>query len=150
MNRWKFFALSAVAGFFLVSSDPAFTASSVVIPNPSKGSPVVVAQDNDGLRRTWRETEADIWVGTWTRRGLSNVFDAVWRDSRDQTKPMITGVVTITVSGNRAFVSRQTDNSAQRCNYEGTYWNSARNGISGTYTCTQNTGTYKGGANIEP
>jgi len=57
----------------------------------------------DILGSVWRVTEGDPnWTGTWTRRGTSSVFDAVWTGYGQRS----TGALTMAVSGNSVTITR--------------------------------------------
>ena len=83
----------------------------------------------------WDETEAG-YTGVWTRRGNSNVFDAVWTRDR-QDRRQVTAVLTITNQGNRVFVKRTSSSDGYLCEYEGTV---AADGVTvtGTMRCPGN------------
>ncbi|HEX4951040.1 MAG TPA: DUF3011 domain-containing protein [Blastocatellia bacterium] len=91
----------------------------------------------------WDETEAG-YTGVWTRRGNSNVFDAVWTRDRQQ----VTAVLTITNQGNRVFVKRTSSSDGYLCEYEGTV---AADGVTvtGTMRCPGNSTTFPWQATID-
>ena len=55
-----------------------------------------------GLGTRWDETENG-WSGTWTRRGNSDTFDAVWRNSGSNGS----SVLTMTMTGSRVHIERR-------------------------------------------
>ena len=57
------------------------------------------------------------WTGVWTRRGGSDIFDAVWQKGGSTVK----AVLTITVRGNSVRINRRSssDGVSDR-DYEGT------------------------------
>jgi hypothetical protein len=60
---------------------------------------------NAKLGRVWQVTEGDPnWKGTWTHRGNSSVFDAVWSGYGQTQKD----VLTMEVTGNQVTISRGT------------------------------------------
>ena len=76
------------------------TVSARVNVRPRSNQPPPTA---DILGSVWRVTEGDPnWTGTWTRRGTSNVFDAVWTGYGQRS----TGVLTMAVSGNNVTITR--------------------------------------------
>ncbi|GJM09747.1 MAG: hypothetical protein DHS20C11_20230 [Lysobacteraceae bacterium] len=81
----------------------------------------------DLLGRQWIESEKD-FRGTWTRRGTSNVFDAVWEGGYQ-------AVLTMTLIGNNVRIVRQGADAT--CRYDGTILG---NQASGQYTCTSFSG----------
>ncbi len=83
----------------------------------------------------WDETEAG-YTGVWTRRGNSNIFDAVWtRDGQDRRQ--VTAVLIIRNQGNRVFVRRTSSSDNYLCEYDGTV---AADGVTvtGTMRCPGN------------
>jgi len=80
--------------------------------------------------RVWRESESG-WSGVWTRRGNSNVYDAVWTSGRGQ----VTAVMTISISGNNVRITRQNNGDNGTCDYVGTIGADGRS-VSGTYSCS--------------
>lgn len=80
----------------------------------------------DDLGRVWRESEVG-WDGTWTRRGNSNVFDAVWTKAGERE----TAMLTISIRGSEVSVLR--DNGRNRtCRYDGRLHG---NTVQGSYRC---------------
>jgi hypothetical protein len=54
------------------------------------------------LGTSWTVVEGGMWYGTWTRRAGTNVFDAVWKNRRDQVvkdtlelQPVVGGRITL-------------------------------------------------------
>jgi hypothetical protein len=73
--------------------------------NPLSTSPA--SADLKSLGKVWHTTEAGGWTGTWTRRGDTSVFDAVWINGSQR----VTGVFTMTVEGLMIrFQSRKQSN----------------------------------------
>ena len=69
--------------------------------------------------------------GTWTRRGNTNEYDAVWtRGGRQQ----VTAVLSVTTQGNRIFIKRLQSTDGQLCEYDGTV-SADGTTINGTYAC---------------
>lgn len=81
---------------------------------------------SDGLGQVWDETESG-WQGVWTRRGDSNVFDAVWTHPNGSTE---TAVLTISLATGDITVTR--DSRGRFCHYRGVL---RGNVIDGTYEC---------------
>src|SRR5687767_9787266 len=84
-----------------------------------------------GLGRRITEYENN-FTGIWTRRGRSNVFDAVWTRGSERGE----AILDISLSGNRITV-RRTDTAefgGNVCNYTGTL-DSDGTTITGTYSC---------------
>ena len=83
----------------------------------------------DWLGTQWNETESGL-PAIWTRRGTSNIFDAVGLQP-----PYGTHVSTITRQGNTVTVLRRESSDGNDCDYTGTL---APDGltVSGTYQCT--------------
>lgn len=104
-----------------------------------------VEQDLLGVR--WEEKEflsggKWLWRGVWTRRGTSNVFDAVWT----RTGRAVRGALTVTLDGNKVSIDRKTLGGAT-CAYNGVLAPD-RETVTGTYECgglgpLQWTGTIK-------
>ena len=55
-----------------------------------------------GVGARWDETENG-WSGTWTRRGNSDTFDGVWRNSGNTGS----SVLTMTATGNKVHIERR-------------------------------------------
>lgn len=84
------------------------------------------------LGRRWSESESG-WSGTWTRRGTSNVFDAVWTQGAQRP---ITAVLTIHMNGNQVRIERRHSSDRNDCDYQGTLQPNGRT-VYGTYTCVR-------------
>ena len=81
------------------------------------------------LGTVWYENEAS-YGGVWTRRGDSNVFDAVWTYGDDT----ITGVLTMEIRGNSVNIVRLDSSGNYVFSYSGTFsldGRSVRGSISG-------------------
>jgi surface antigen len=89
----------------------------------------IIADIPDRLGTIWDETEAS-WTGVWTRRGITNIFDATWT-SGGQT---VTAVLNISITGNQVTVLRRQGSDGNDCDYTGTL---APDGVTvaGTYQC---------------
>ncbi|MDH3348181.1 MAG: DNRLRE domain-containing protein [Desulfobulbaceae bacterium] len=104
--------------------------------------------DLDGrLGDRWDVTEVYGWTGIWSRRGHSNVFDALWTLGGKQEK----AVLTITIHGTTVNVNRIQNAGysypGQECNYKGTL--AADNiTVTGTYSCAWASGPFKWQAKI--
>ncbi len=74
------------------------------------------------------------WIGVWTRRGLSNVFDAKWAKPGEND---VYSVLTIYRDGNTVMIVRRdtVDYTLTSCTYTGTI-EEGKNTISGTYQCS--------------
>ncbi|MCP9298381.1 MAC/perforin domain-containing protein [Bacillus halotolerans] len=84
------------------------------------------------LGSTWLEQEAG-WLGIWTRRGLSNIFDAKW-SKPDETDH--TAVLTVHRDGNSIMIIRKENENDEitACTYTGTIFEDGKT-IKGFYTC---------------
>jgi hypothetical protein len=91
------------------------------------------------LGTVWDEFEVGGWNGTWTRRGNSSTFDAVYRLSGYED---VISVLNISISGNSVSISR-TDSSGESsmssCRYEGKI-SSDGVSVSGSYSCVDRQG----------
>jgi hypothetical protein len=94
-------------------------------------SGAITLADPYGTR--WSESESG-WSGEWVRRGNSNVYDASWGGGA------VKAILTITISGNSVYVSRQNATDANNCQYQGTL---SGNTVTGTYTCTRGGGQWR-------
>jgi len=92
------------------------------------------------LGKYWNEEEAG-WQGKWTRRGVSNVFDAEWIKEGEPT--IARAVLTITRVGNTdnlagsSFHIERRENDTDptiECTYTGTISEDGKT-IDGNYTC---------------
>ncbi|MEX3625036.1 hypothetical protein [Viridibacillus arvi] len=104
-----------------------------IIINTNKGTvteTIPVLDSSDGLGKRWLEREGS-WNGIWSRRGNTNVFDALWQY---HAHPDVTAVLTITRAGNTIYVARRESSDGNNCDYVGTI---AADGVtvSGTYHC---------------
>ena len=70
----------------------------------------------DTLGSVWDETENG-WNGVWTRRGTSNIFDALWTKAGVAA---VTAVLTITVTGSKFSIQRRQVSEGYILDYEGT------------------------------
>jgi len=87
-----------------------------------------------GLGARWRVTDGG-WNGIWTRRGNSDVFDAVWNKDGQQ----FTATLTIRIEGNRVNVKRRNATLGGDCELNGTLGEDGVT-ITGTNVCTQGRG----------
>ncbi|WP_050491656.1 hypothetical protein [Clostridium botulinum] len=87
----------------------------------------------DDLGTTWLEQEAG-WIGIWTRRGLSNVFDAKWSKPGEND---LHSVLTIYRNRNTFMIIRRDagEDTPTSCTYTGTI-EEGKNTINGTYQCS--------------
>jgi hypothetical protein len=93
-----------------------------------------------GLGTVWDEYEVGGWNGTWTRRGNSSIFDAVYKLNGE---PDVNSILDISVSGNSLSITRRDSPSKwaiSSCNYEGKI-SSDGVSVSGTYSCVSTDGT---------
>jgi hypothetical protein len=79
------------------------------------GVPPIFYPESGKLGTVWYETEGE-YSGVWTRRGNSNVFDAVWKH-HDST---YTAVLTIHIFGNSVRIKRRYSSDGADFNYTGT------------------------------
>lgn len=103
---------------------------------PVQPPPPAAKSDIPGT--VWSVVEVGEWFGTWTRRGNTNVFDAVWRH---RTQPgEWRDVLTIeSVQGNRIVIFRRGMNGR----YQATL-SADRTSISGTATWYPSGGSWTG------
>jgi hypothetical protein len=89
------------------------------------------AQKQDPLGRVWNITEAGDWVGTWTRRENTNVFDAKTRNKHNGYTLTYSTVVTIT---GQTITAQRTgnDQNGYSASYTGVIAADGRS-IEGTY-----------------
>lgn len=95
-----------------------------------------------GLGQFWDVVDTDgEWIGVWTRRGDSNIFDGRWKQPGYQD---VIATLTIQISGNQVTVERQDIGDPNNfgvtgCTYEGTL---AADGVSvsGSAICTTRSG----------
>lgn len=85
------------------------------------------------LGTTWLEEESG-WIGVWTRRGLSNVFDAKWAKAGEND---VYSVLTMYRSGNTIMIVRRDsgDEAPTSCTYTGII-NEENNTVTGDYGCS--------------
>lgn len=69
------------------------------------------------LGNRWDVIEPFGWKGVWTRRGNSNVFDALWTNQGRQEKALLT----ITINGNTVNVQRTQKSGSSYPGQKGTY-----------------------------
>jgi hypothetical protein len=81
------------------------------------------------LGSVWNEEESG-WTGAWTRRGGSNIFDALWITPKGQRQQ---SVLTITIRGYNVRIDRRDPNGGT-CTYDGIINPSART-VQGSYSC---------------
>jgi hypothetical protein len=81
-------------------------------PNTENNS----ATSNLTVGEVWKVVEDGGWTGTWTRRGSSNVFDAVWTAPN---QPVVTGVMTYTRTANQVDFQRTESSNGNLCHYVG-------------------------------
>lgn len=84
------------------------------------------------LGTIWYEEEAG-WNGIWTRRGMTNIFDAKW--SRIGF-PDVSAVLTIDrIEENKFIIKRKNSSDGNDCDYTGTLESDGRT-VTGEYKCT--------------
>jgi hypothetical protein len=88
-----------------------------------------------GLGLEWSEEEGGL-SSTWTRRGATDVFEAVY------PAPGVKTVNTVTVSGGKVYITRTSGTDGNRCSYEGTVSADGKN-IAGTYRCRNGSAQWK-------
>jgi hypothetical protein len=71
---------------------------------------------SDRLGRVWYVTEDGNWTGTWSRRGDSTLFDAVWYRGNER----VTGVLTMSVQGAAVRIQSRQQTNGSDVDYEGT------------------------------
>ena len=100
--------------------------------------------ETNALGRAWNEQESG-WNGVWTRRGRSNVFDAVW--TRPGQRQQERAVLTVNIRGNVVSVARRQQRGT--CNYSGILGSDMRT-VTGTYGCSWAPGSIQWRAIIQP
>jgi hypothetical protein len=86
----------------------------------------------DVLGTSWLESE-NLWLGTWSRMGTTNEFNASWAHESE----VETGRVFITVDGTQVSVDRLNSGSVvSGCTYSGTLSPDGVH-VSGTFLCNQ-------------
>jgi hypothetical protein len=88
------------------------------------------APSADVLGSVWDETDPGGWKAVWTRRGQTNVFDAVFANS-DGRK--VTTVNSVTINGNDITINRTASSDGIVCTYTGILMGAK---VSGTFSCT--------------
>jgi hypothetical protein len=78
---------------------------------PYKWKAIIKGFGPPPLAATWDEEETG-HKGVWTRRGTSNVYDAVWGK--------ISAVMTVTQTGKKLTIERRNSSDANDCDYTGT------------------------------
>lgn len=86
----------------------------------------------DNLGKTWYEQESG-WIGIWSRRGLTNNFDAIYSKPGEQD---LKTFLTIYKEGKTIFVIRRDgeEGSQTSCTYTGTISEDERS-VEGSYIC---------------
>lgn len=88
-----------------------------------------------GLGMRWEVIDASGgWSGIWTRRGNSDVFDALWRRGGERD---VTGTLTISINGSSVTGYRNTDPNrfgTSTCTYKAP-WPSDDVSIKGSVSC---------------
>jgi hypothetical protein len=92
-------------------------------------------QASDAVGTRWIEEESGV-PSTWTRRGTSNVFDAIYPTIG------VTTVNTVTVSDNKVYIARSSGSDGNLCSYDGTVGPDGAS-ITGTYTCRNGSALWK-------
>jgi len=95
--------------------------------SPQAGGQVRSADEGCGLGYEWDEREVG-FIGTWTRRGTSNTFDAHWSKGAFADN----AVLNVDITGNRVSIKR-TQPDGRTCQYTGTLQN---NHVTGSYRCS--------------
>jgi hypothetical protein len=108
-------------------------ASLDVTPNCNAGPhrlwALLEAPPADALGHVWDETDAGGWKAVWTRRGDTNVFDAVFANS-DGRK--VATVNSVTINGNNITINRTASSDGIFCTYTGSLVGAT---LSGTFAC---------------
>lgn len=92
-----------------------FTLAMLVLGGASR----LAAQDEaarDGSGAVWQVSEDGGWSGTWTQRGDSGVFDAVWHKGGQR----VTGLLTVEIQGRRVRVQSRKQSNGSDVDYQGT------------------------------
>jgi FkbM family methyltransferase len=101
--------------YWLWSGRRAMVVKAVVRP-VEKAITSCLGRLRDPLRAVWIEEESG-WAGVWTRRGRSEVFDAVWTKNRLRTEAL----VSIAMEGDQVTVRRKaSSDGAEDMTYVGT------------------------------
>jgi len=99
---------------------------------------------DDALGRVWTVSEDGGWTGTWTRRGDSLVFDAVWSKGGQR----VTGVLTMSVQGRTVRIQSRRQSNGNDVDYEGTLSEDGRS-AQGTLRVLGRSGSWNWRAAIE-
>ena len=99
----------------------------VTIPAESNPTTLRALAPQTSIGRVWHTTEEGGWSGTWTRRGDSMVFDAVWLSGSQK----VTGVLTMTVQGSTVRIQSRQQSNGNDTDYEGTLAQDGRS-VAGT------------------
>lgn len=91
-----------------------------------------------GLGTRWRIISDGGWSGFWTRRGSSEVFDAVWTRGSEQ----FTAVVTIRIEDNRVNIRRRNATLGGDCELNGILGEDGVT-VTGTNVCTQGSAEFR-------
>jgi len=110
----------------------------------SSGWRAVIDGADSGSGGIWRTTEDGGWTGTWTRRGDSQVFDAVWSNDSQQ----VTGVLTMSVQGRTVRIQSRRQSNGNDVDYEGTLSEDGRS-AQGTLRVLGRSGSWNWRAAIE-
>ncbi|NQU58519.1 MAG: hypothetical protein HQ513_14905 [Rhodospirillales bacterium] len=114
---------------------------------PASGGNVNIQQPVNpgsmGLGSVW-SVKAEGHIGTWKRRGGSNLFDAIW----DRYTRRVTTLVEVNIQGKRVTAQRKQSSDGYLCSYVGNLSADGRS-VSGTYTCpTYSNRQYRWSASI--
>lgn len=131
----------ALGGLVLVPPSRAQDARQAERADPVAADSAEIQGGAGALGAVWDQTENG-WTGLWTRRGKSNVFDAVWTRGGSQ----VAAVLTVTVEGSRVEVYRRDLNGAAEVDYSGTI--DARGNVSGSARERRTGATYAWTATI--
>lgn len=124
----------------IVGSDSTFPWKATI--DPGGGAPSGPAAAS--LGRAWHEQENG-WNGTWTRRGASSTFDAVW--TRDGAR--VTAVLTMTMrDADSVSIHRRDSSDGMEIDYEGTISRDGR--VQGTGRVRSTGWSYPWTATIQP
>lgn len=85
------------------------------LPVWARGGDVHSLPAQTSLGGVWHTTEYGGWTGTWTRRGDSLVFDALWVNGSQR----VTGVLTMTVQGRTLRMQSRQQSNNHDVDYEG-------------------------------
>lgn len=115
-------------------------------PGEYKWSGIIdpTGSDQVHLGRAWQVTEDAGWTGTWTRRGSSLVFDAVWFRGSEK----VTGVLTMKLQHRTVTIQSRQQTNGNDVDYEGTLSPDGQS-IKGTLRVLGRAGSYHWNARIE-